>query len=380
MEPFLDEANYRKTGRRIYNKEFTRPPALVTNGAYRLKEWAFKRRLRMEANRYYWDIANVKSRVIDQVSADDPQWAYEMYASGGADWLSELVGDLGSELRNASEQAIAQNPGRRARGLSPLPEYRDLHAFPAFGTYFYSFNCQPKLSSGRLNPFADVRVRRAFSMALDKKVIVDNITRMGELPSNTYIPVAAFPRYHSPPGLPEDFTEARRILAEAGYPDGKGFPPVSLLFNNEGQHKPIAENIHRQWLDKLGVDVKLEGIEIKMFRERLHSKDYFVARASWYGDYNDPSTFTDKYLPGGGNNDSAWDNADYAGLCAKADVEPDADQRLRDFEKAEDILLNEAPILPIYTYVNTYMFHSNVTGIPLNSRAMTMFKSIQVRH
>ncbi|MDB5172034.1 MAG: hypothetical protein JWN51_807 [Phycisphaerales bacterium] len=379
MEKFLDKNTFQRTGQRIYDKEFTRPPQLVTNGAYLLKSWEFKRRLRIEANPYYWDRANVKSKVIDQVAADDMQWAYEMYQSGGVDWISEIPGEIGAELKAKGDGARAENPARRAKGLPLLDERRDLHIYTSFGTYFYSFNCQPTLSNGAKNPFADVKVRRALSMALDKQEIVDTITRMGEPPATTYIPVGAFPRYHSPEGFARDVEKARTLMAEAGYPEGRGFPNVSLLFNNEGQHGPIAENVHRQWQDKLGIDIRLEGIEIKMFRDRLHSKDYAVARASWYGDYNDPSTFTDKYRPGGGNNDSGWDNQQYADLCDKADLEPDADKRLRYFEQAEKILLDEAPILPIYAYVNSYMFRDNVTGLPLNPRAMVMFKSIEVK-
>jgi oligopeptide transport system substrate-binding protein len=254
-----------------------------------------------------------------------------------------------------------------------------VHVFPAFGTYFYSFNCQPKLKDGRDNPFADIRVRKAMSMAVDKRTIVDTITRLGEIPSRNYIPVGSFTNYHSPAGLPLDVSEAKKLLADAGYPGGKNFPAVSLLFNNEVQHGPIAENVRRQWLENLGVDVKLEGIEINQFRERLHNKDYAVARASWYGDYNDPSTFTDKYKPDSENNDSGWINADYAELCRKADYEPDAAKRLRYFEQAETILLDEAPILPIYTYVGCYLYKDNVYGIPLNPRQMLSLKSVEVK-
>lgn len=357
MEPFIERAA--GSDRTSYDKAFTLPPNLVTNGPYKLVSWQFKQRLRMEANEYYWNRASVKSRIIEQVSADDPLWAYTMYDTKGVDWIAEVTGDIAGELLKKKD--------------------KDLHVFPAFGTYFYSFNCLPKLKDGSDNPFADVHVRRAFTMALDKQVIVDTITRMGEPITTTYIPRGAFARYKSPAGLPMDIEQARRLLAEAGYPQGRGFPAVTLLFNNEGQHGAIAQNVRRQWLDNLGVDVRLEGIEIKQFRERLHNKDYAVARASWFGDYNDPSTFTDKYLPDAGNNDSAWKNQKYKDLCDAAAREPDPDQRMKLFEQAETILLDEAPILPIYTYVNAYLYRNNVTGIPLNPRAMIMMQSVQVK-
>ncbi len=360
MEKFLDKETFEKTAHRVrqYDKEFTRPPYLVTNGAYRLAEWEFKRKMRLEANPHYWDLEHVRSKIIDQISADDIDWGYAMYDSGGVNWIAEFSGNTAAEL-------FAKHSTQE-------------HVFPAFGTYFYSFNCQPKLSDGRPNPFVDTRVRQAFNMVVDKKVIVDTITRLGEIPSSTYVPVGAFKDYHSPPGLPYDIAKAQQLMADAGYPGGRGFPNITLLFNNEAMHGPIAENVRRQWLEKLGVDVKLEGIEIKMFRERLHNKDYAVARASWFGDYNDPSTFSDKYKSDSENNDSGWINPAYDELCKKADVEPDREKRLHYFEQAENILLNEAPILPMYTYVVCYLYRDNVKGIPLNPREMLNFKSVEV--
>jgi oligopeptide transport system substrate-binding protein len=340
-----------------YDKQFTRPPNLVTNGAYRLADWQYRRRMRLEANPFYWDKANVKSKIIDKISSDDQQWAYEMYNSGGADWLVDESGEIGAEL---------------------FAKHRsDLRVFPAFGTYFYSFNCNEKLNDGRPNPFHDVRVRQALSISFDKNTIVQKITRLGETPSDNYIPPGAFPGYKEPRGLRTDIPKARQLLADAGYPLGKGFPEISLLFNNEGNHAQIAQSVRRQWMENLGIDIRLEGIEVKVFQNRMHNKDYAICRASWFGDYNDPSTFTDKYKIDSGNNDSNWINQKYQHLCELADVEADKQKRLDYFSQAEQILLDEAPILPVFTYVNAYMFRDDVKGLPLNIRGMQMFKSIE---
>jgi len=360
MKDYLDVPTVKKSGavHENYKKTFTHPGALVTNGAYMLKDWQFHRRMRFEANPFYWDRANVKSKVIDKISSDDLSWSYEMFASGGVDWITDLSGDTASEL------FARHDP--------------DLHVFPAFGTYFYSFNCNQKLNDGKPNPFSDVRVRQAFCLAVNKHTIVD-ITRLGEVPSNNYIPVGAFTGYPSPAGLSMDVARAQSLMAAAGYPGGKGFPQTSLLFNNESNHAQIAQSVRNQWLANLGVDVRLEGMEIKVYQNKLHNKDYAVGRASWFGDYNDPSTFTDKYKKDSGNNDSNWLNDEYESLCAKADVEPDAMKRLAIFARAEQILLDEAPILPLFTYVNAYVFRDKqVKGLPLNIRSMEMYKSIQV--
>ena len=355
MAPFrqIDE-----NGRETYRAEFVRPPALVTNGPYRLKSWEFKRRLRLEASEHYWDRANVKSPIIDMVMIEDKLASYEAYNSGAVDWLAELTGDLAAELR--------------AQGRT------DVKVFPSFGTYFYIFNCQEKLPDGRRNPLHDKRVRQALTMAIDKQPIVDSITRLGEPVATTFIPPGAFVDYRSPAGLGFDVARARQLLAEAGFPGGANFPQISILYNKEMQHSEIAQYVRRQWLQNLNIDVSLEAVEVSIFSDRRHQREFAIGRGSWFGDYNDPSTFLDMYLSSSGNNDAAWFHGEYDALNATAAREPDAERRLRLFERAEAILLEEAPILPIYTYVNKMAIHDDVRGIPLTARNMVNFKSVYV--
>lgn len=347
-----------RTGRRNYDRQFTRPPYLVTNGPFMLDSWEFKKSLRLKKNPYYWDKDHVRSDTIEQVSADDPQWAFLEYDSKGADWMAEVSGEIAAELK------------RKGR--------KDLRVFPGFGTYFYSVNCSPALPDGKPNPLADVRVRRALAMSLDKQVIVDTVTRMDEQVADNYVPPGIFKDYPSPPGIPDDVPAARKLLAQAGYPGGRGFPRLSILFNKEAQHGDVAQVVRRQWQQNLGIDFDLEPVEIKLFRQKLHSKDYAVARASWFGDYNDVSTFTDKYLSNSDNNDSAWVNPQYDALLHAAEVDPDPQHRLRTLSQAEQILCDEAPIVPVYYYNNAYLFRDNVKGIPLNPRSMLNFKSVYI--
>lgn len=340
-------------------RDWTRPPHLVGNGPYRLARWDYKRRIRLIASDYYWDRGSVKSDVIDMLSVDDPFAAFLKYDTGTVDWLADVVGEIAAEMREKKRS--------------------DLRVFPGFGTYFYSINCNEKFANRGRNPFADGRVRQAFAMAIDKRFIVEQITRMGEKTAENYIPPGIFPRYHSPKGLAYEPARAQELLSAAGYPRGGGFPKIELIYNNEGQHPKIAEYVRKQWKDHLNVEVDLAGGEVKVFRQRLHNKEYAIARASWFGDYNDPSTFTDKYRSISENNDSAWKNPRYDELCAAAGVEPDADKRLRLLEEAEGILCQDAPIIPLFYYVNVYLFRDNVTGIPLDPRNMVMFKAVQAR-
>jgi oligopeptide transport system substrate-binding protein len=345
-----------QNGRVSYDERFTRPPNLITNGPYQLTDWQLKVGLTMRANPFYWDREHVKSQSIQLVVAPEPLTALRKYDNGEVDWLTEPNGEIAASL---------------------IEQHRpDIHVCPSNGTYFYSFNCQPKLPDGRDNPLADARVRQALTCAIDKKPIVDKITRCGEPVATDYIPPGIFPGYQSPAGLPFDIKAARKLMKAAGYPGGRGFPAITLLFNTDGDHKVIAEYITKQWKDNLNLDIGMEGVEIAEFRERLHNKKYAIARASWYGDYNDLSTFTDKYLSTSDNNDSGWGNPQYDSLCAQATLEPDPAKRTALLQQAETILLADAPILPLYGYTNKYVFRSNVTGLYLNSRNHVMFKYV----
>jgi oligopeptide transport system substrate-binding protein len=356
MEPFKEVD--KKTDRVSYRQDFIRPPHLVGNGPYRLDKWEFKTRIRLVASDFYWDRANVKSRIIDQLIIDDNKLGdFLRYEQGTVDWLPDVDAVTSAELLKLG--------GRK-----------DLHVFPAFGTYFYDFNCLPKLADGRDNPFADKRIRKAFALAIDREPIVNTITRNGERVAEHYVPDGSFPDYPRPPGQKYDIKQAQALLAEAGYPGGRGFPAVSLLFNLVGQHGEIAQMIARQWQQNLGVTVPLEAVETNQFKPRLHSTDFDIARASWYGDYDDVSTFTDKNLSTSANNDCKWVNAEYDSLCDAATREPDVGKRLAMLSKAEGILLDEAPIIVLYYYTNRYLFHDNIKGLDLNPRNTVMFKTI----
>ena len=358
MQPF---AQMDPTGTYVasYDQAFTRPPHLVSNGPYRLAEWSFKRRIRMVANNYYWNRANVKSRVIDQLSADDQLAAFRLYESGHADWLPEVDADLSADL-----VALGRT---------------DIKNFPNFATYFYDFNCDERLSDGTRNPFADRRVRRAFVMAVDKRPIVENVTRCGEPIATTLVPRGVFADYPAPPGLGYNAAEAKRLLAEAGYPNGAGFPHLHILFNNDfPEHAQIAQVCRRQWQINLGVELELEGVEVKVFGDRLHSHEFALGRASWYGDYMDPSTFTDVFKSTSDNNDSNWRKPEYDALLAQAAAEPDERRRMKLLAQAENMLLEDAPVMPIYQYVGHYMFRGNVHGIALDTRQMIMMSAVKV--
>ena len=335
----------------------------MTNGPYRLALWNFREKLRLEANPYYWDRANVKSRTVDVLIGTDPMWSFLKYDSGAADWLTDASGSIGAELYARKRPDMHVSPGS-VRTSTPSTARR-------------------RFRTGRRTRSAIRGCAKAFALAIERKPIVESITRLGEPVANQFIPPGVFAGYRSPVESLENSQRARELLAEAGYPNGTGFPQITILFNGEFQHGDIAQYVRRQWLQNLNVDVGLELLEIKTFRQKLKNRQYAIARASWSGDYNDISTFLDCYRSNSENNDTGWGNAAYDRLMDQAAVEPRQETRLRLFEQAEAILMQQQPIIPLYHYVNAYLVRDNVSGLYMNPQpgdAQSHFSPPLIRH
>ncbi len=338
-------------------------PGLISNGPYRLAEWVFKRRLRLERNPYYWNAAAVRCATIESIDVEYQNSAWMLFEQGYADMMSDLAMDYTPELVRAVRL------GRRD----------DVHAIPSFGTYYYEMNARPVLWDGRPNPVADARVRRALAMAVDRRQLVDHVVRLDNPVSTTLVPPGQIPGYHSPRGLERDPQGARRLLAEAGYPGGAGLAPIEILYNTGFRHEDVAQAIKRMWETELGVRVELVGRETKAFAEDKARGRFIVARSGWFGDYFDPTTFLDMLYSTNGHNFPGLRDARYDALLDAAAAEPDPAGRLALLSQAEEYLLTgPAVILPLYTYVSVYAWKSNVRGLIPNPRMTFPFQYIHV--
>lgn len=326
------------------------PERLVTNGPYTLAVRAFRRGLHLKANPHYWNRAAMRNATVNELIISNPQTALQAYEDGQANiWFDPpSASSLAAEL-------VAQ--GRN-----------DVIRQPMAGTYFYNFNCLPKLHDGRDNPLANARVRRALAMAIDRDTLIRNVTRLGQPVAKTYIPIGALGNYDPPVerGVGFDVEEARRLLKEAGYEGGRGLTGLSILYNNGMGHEYLAQAVKAMWEANLGVVVTLEGVETKVLGQRLKSQDFTIARASWFGDYPDPTTWLQKMSTGDGNNDCRWSNAEFDALLARAATEADPARRLGYLREAEGILLDEQPMALIYQYVSLYLIKPEVTGLRPN--------------
>ena len=320
---------------------------LATSGPFTLELWRLNDRIRIRRNPRYWDAANTHSDIIDLLPIRNASTAINLYERGGVDiiWDKELIpSDLYPLLRT--------NEARRAH----------FHSFDYLATYFLRFNTTRP-------PFNDPRVRRALAMSIDKHRLVHRILKTGEPVATQLVPPGTANSLRIDPP-PHDTEGARRLLAEAGFPNGAGFRPFEYLFESvtggaASIHGKIAVELQQMWQRELGLKVDLRQMEKQVQLKAMRSLDYDVARSSWIGDYNDPNTFLDLFRSDNGNNRTGWKNAPYDLLMREADTTLDLSRRATLLREAETILIrHEAPIVPIY-YFNGFNYHdpSRVQGI-----------------
>ena len=322
---------------------------LVGNGPYKLEEWKINRHITVTKNPYYWDEANVSINSIVFKPVDNAVTEERMFRAGALHVTSSIPAD---------KIAIYQEKS--------APE---LKITPYLGTYFYRLNINtPQLQ--------DKRVRRALGMAIDRKQLVDNITKGGQIPAYTMTPPGTM-GYFPESTLNFDPEAAKRLLAEAGYPNGEGFPPIEILYNTNEGHRKIAVALQEMWKNYLNIDIKLLNQEWKVYLATESAGDYQISRGGWIGDYVDPNNFLDMFLCNGGNNRTGWCNEEYDRLILEvAPSQSSHEQRLKIFQQAETILLEDMPIIPVYTYTSIKLLHPSVRNFDDNILNQAMYKDL----
>lgn len=316
------------------NNRWTRPQNFVGNGAFVLKEWKVNSHILVEKNPNYWGAESVKLKKIYFYSTESYDIEERMFRAGQIHTMTECPQPKIQVYKKYHPELI--------------------NIYPLLSVYYYRVNVTRP-------PLNDKRVRKALAMAIDRPSLVENVTRGGQLPAYNLTPPDTA-GYNCEVKLSENLDQARKLLAEAGYPDGKGFPSFELLFNTLESHRAIAEAIQQMWKKNLNIDITLRNEEWKVYLDSTHRMDYAVARAAWGGDYIDPNTFLDLFLTGGGNNETGWSNPEYDRLIKFAGSIRDKNKRYEAFQKAEAILMDEMPIIPIYFYTRPRLIYPSVKG------------------
>ncbi len=305
---------------------------IVTNGPYRLNMRRLRDRVRLVKNDDYYAADKVSLESVDFLSLEGQNTALNMYETGQIDWVTSPPESL----------------------LDELKKRKDFYNAPQLSVYFYRLNVErPPLD----NPL----VRRAIAMAIDRQEIVDEVTKTGQIPAYTAVP-PGLAGYQSAVGFKEDVGEAKRLLVEAGFPGGRGIPKLTILYNTLEGHRAIAEVIQQQLQNNLNIGVELQNMEWGSFLDKVQQFDYQIARAGWIADYPDPNTFLDMWVSGGPQNNTHWSNKKYDQLIADAAKEGDPAKRLLILRDAEQIWVDEMPVIPLYFYTSINLVKPNVKG------------------
>ena len=324
-----------------FGTRWTEPENIVTNGPFRMTAWRHENEIELRASENFFRGKPTLERVT-MFMINEKTTAVAMFEQGNLDFMDES-----HSIPPLDKPRLSKMPGFKV-----VPQLR--------GEY-YSFAVDRK-------PFDNPKLRKAFAMAIDREVL-PKILQGGPTPATSWIPPGMLA--HNPEiGLKFDPVEARRLLAEAGYPGGKGMPPIVLGYNTDEEKKLVAEAIQSMWQKHLGFVVRLENQEWKVFLKKLQTDPFPVFRSGWGADYPDPDNFMKLFASNSGNNHGRWKNTRYDRLLDLAALEQDADKRARLYDEAQELLTEvDVAIVPLYWKSEATMLNPKFTGLEYNSMA-----------
>lgn len=315
-----------------HGPRWTQPENIVTNGPFKLKSWTPYKELTVVKDPNYWDAAQVKLAGIVFYPVEDKDTALKMYETGEIDVAWELP----------------------AANIPTLMSREDFVKAPYIATYFYRLNVTKP-------PLNDKRVRQALSHAIDRKTLCEAYLQKTEMPHSGLVPLG-MEGYSNVPGLELNVEKAKQLLAEAGYPDPSQLPPITIHYNTDDRHKLVAQVVQQMWKKHLGINVQLWNEEWKSYLKTQNMLGYQISRSGWIGDYPDPTTFLDMFASDSTINHTGWKNANFDALLKKAAQELNTQKRFETLRQAEALILEEAPVIPFYTYTKMYLIKPYVKG------------------
>ena len=318
----------------------------ISNGPFMMTEWVPGSHITFSKNPNYWNAEAIKLDKLEFELIEDPNAAYSAYTSGEVDMIKDVP----------------------TEEIPSLQGNDDFHVDPIIGTYYVSLNLQKEY-------FQDARVRKALSLAIDRNYVANTLMQ------GTYSPASAIvgpgwldtdgssfaenanggTPYIDNDNFDANLEEAKKLMEEAGYPNGEGFPQIEYTTNDAGYHKVVAEYLQQAWA-AIGIDLKVNIVEWASFTPMRRNGEFDVARNGWVGDYTDPSNILELFCTTNGNNDGKYTNADFDAAIEDSRATTDAATRSADLHKAEDTLMNDAGCIPIAYYNDFWLQSSKITG------------------
>ncbi|WP_217546526.1 ABC transporter substrate-binding protein [Pantoea sp. GbtcB22] len=323
---------------------WTSPGKLVGNGAYQLQDRVVNEKIVLVRNANYWDDQKSVLTKVLFIPINEESSATKRYRANDIDITESFPKNMYALLKK-------ELPGQ-------------VYTPDQLGTYYYAFNTEK-------GPTADVRVRKALSWSIDRRIIAEKVLGTGEKPAwhftpdvtAGFTPMKSYLQQHSQQELN---AQAKALLTAAGYGPGKPLH-LTLLYNTSESHQKIAIAVASMWKKNLGVNVTLQNQEWKTYIDSRNSGNFDVIRASWIGDYNEPSTFLSLLTSTHTGNIARFRSADYDAVITKASTETSVAARNTDYNKAEQIIADQAPIAPIYQYTNGRLIKPWVKGYPITN-------------
>lgn len=313
---------------------WTRPGNLISNGAFTLAEWKPDQHILVKKNpRYYAATAN-QLEAVKFFPVADPGVDERAFRAGQLHLTYDVLPDRLDAWRREAPA--------------------NLRVDPFLETFYVRFNTTRP-------PFNDVRVRRALGLAIDRDAIAGPVMRGSRMPARSIVPPDTA-GYTSSATMPTDFATARRLLAEAGYADGKNFPRFEIKMNADPVNTKVFEAIQQMWRRELGIECTLATMDNRVYLDAMQTLSFDVLRSRWVGDFNDPATFTDLFTSTSGNNNTGWKNPAYDRLITAAARELDTPRRFDLLRQAEALVIEEAPVAPVFFGARTYLIHPDVQG------------------
>ncbi len=317
---------------------WTRPEHWVGNGAYVLKEHRYNHFLEVAASPSYWRKQEVKNNGIRFLPIVNGFTETRMFFDGKLHITNHVPPEMIAYARREGGVQFVQSP--------------------YYASIFYRLNTKVK-------PLDDERVRRALSLAIDRDALVSQVVRgAGESATGFTPPSEGF----APQGMPqprsqkERETLAKELLAAAGYPEGRGFPPLELMTSSREVQRIMAETVQAFWTQVLGIHADIRSYEWTAYKAAQQNGDYMISSSSWSGDFLDPSNFVELWRGGGGNNHTGWAHPDYDAALLAAQTSHTREQRMAELIKAEELMLTQLPIIPLYWSHRSYLVSPLVRG------------------
>jgi oligopeptide transport system substrate-binding protein len=336
----------------------TKPETIICNGPFMLTDWQHNSEMTIKKNPHYWDADNVKVDSVRMVIITDTNTALAAFKGGKLDFFKDPPSPLLPQLFKSGEAQVA----------------------PTLGTSFSVFHVTEP-------PFDDIRVRKAFALAVDRTALVEKVVMGGQKPALAFIPYGipgstkdkdfrSEGKDYLPPRA--DVEGAKKFLAEAGYPDGKGFPKVTYKYNASVLNKAIAEALQAMWKQNLGVEIELVNEEWKVFIDTRAQHNFQIARHAYLVDFFDAGSLLELWLSGTFENYPEYSDARYDELIKASLREMDHAKRVGYMLEAEEILMRDLPVLPLYFYATPYMQSPRVKGIYTSPRNWDFFRTAEV--